>query len=194
MQAQLVIKLTYHTSHNIHSQEQAAIFARKDVNYFFQVHVDFAVDIQGGKSRQALLPHGGAKIGFYLSQSTETALSCGGADRHSQEDLYEAVNARKEILWTLEQGVSKFLWNVSWMAAPPVFPQLVLHSQVADVEHRVPPFQQGNVLLLQEVLVFQPFDGWGQQAAHGGDQQFGVIIEPLLKLKSRNFILGKKLY
>ncbi len=91
----------------------SAIFARKDVNYFFQVHVDFAVDIQGGKSRQALLPHGGAKIGFYLSKSTETALSCGGADRHSQEDLYEAVNARKEILWTLEQGVSKFLWNVS---------------------------------------------------------------------------------
>ncbi len=92
------------------------------------------------------------------------------------------MNARKEILWTVEQGVSEFLWDVSWMAAPPVFPQLVIHSQVADVEHGVPPFQQGNILLLQEVLVIQPFDGWGQQAAHGDDQQFGVIIEPLLKL------------
>ncbi len=58
------------------------------------------MDIQGGQSRQALLTHGGAKIRFYLSQSTEAALSCGGADRHSQEDLYDAVNARKEILWS----------------------------------------------------------------------------------------------
>ena len=105
MQAQL--------AHDIHSQEQAAIFAREDVNNFFQVHVDFAVDIQGGQSRQALLTHGGGKIRFYLSQSTEAALSCGGADRHSQEDLYEAVNARKGILWTVEQAVSEFLWDVS---------------------------------------------------------------------------------
>ncbi len=34
------------------------------------------------------------------------------------------------------------------MAAPPVFPQLVLHSQVANAEHGVPPFQQGNILFL----------------------------------------------
>jgi hypothetical protein len=32
MQAQL--------AHDIHSQEQAAIFAHEDVNNFFQVHVD----------------------------------------------------------------------------------------------------------------------------------------------------------
>jgi hypothetical protein len=40
------------------------------------------VDIQGGQSRQALLTHGGAKIGFYLSQSTEAALSWGGGGMH----------------------------------------------------------------------------------------------------------------
>jgi hypothetical protein len=60
-----------------------------------------------------LLSHGGAKIPFYLSQSTEAALRCGGADLNSQEDLYEAVNARKGILWTVEQGVSEFLWDIS---------------------------------------------------------------------------------
>ncbi len=93
---------------NIHSQEQAAIFAREDVNNFFQVHVDFAVDIQGGQSRQALLTHGGGKIRFYLSQSTEAALSCGGADRHSQEDLFEAVNARKTENLFNDENMSVF--------------------------------------------------------------------------------------
>ncbi len=35
-------------------------------------------------------------------------------------------------------------------------------SRIPDPQH----------CFLQEVLVIQPFDGWGQQAAHGGDQQF----------------------